>query len=112
VNRGKYRHLVEIWQDIEGSETDELGNKILVPTKVGETLASTKSLVGSLIAGRPAGTKFEKTTCKFCWPYFNFPVVIAGVHYLMFRGKRFNIDYSLNDEFKDEELQVFCSEIN
>ena len=111
MNRGKYRHFIEIWQDVEGSEEDEFSNKILVPTKVGETFAKIESRVGSLLSGRAADTVVSKTTHKITWSYLNFPEVTPRKHYIKFRNKRFDIEYSLNDEFKDEELQVFCSEL-
>lgn len=111
MNSGKYIHPIEIWRDEPGTEEDELGNKKSVPTKVGNTFAEFKSLVGSLLIGRAAETVVSKSTCKFCWPYFNFPEVIPGVHYIKYRGKSFNIDLSLNNDFKNEELQVFCNEL-
>lgn len=111
-NRGKYRHWVEIWQDKDGDEEDELGNKITLPTKVGETFARIESRVGSLLSGRAADTVVSKTTHKITWSYYNFPEVVAGVQYIMYEGKRFNIDYSLDEEFRHEELQVFCNELS
>lgn len=112
MNRGKYNRLIEIWQDKDGEEIDELGNKIAVPEKIGETFAHFKSLLGTLLTGRAADTVVSKTTFKITWPYYNFPEVIPGIQYIKFEGKKFNIDYSLDDEFKHEELQVFCSELS
>lgn len=111
-NRGKYRHWVEIWQDKDGEDEDELGNKIPVPTKVGGTFARVESRVGSLLSGRAADTVVSKTTHKITWDYKNFPEVVAGVQYIKFENRSFDIDYSLDEEFRHEELQVFCNELS
>lgn len=113
VNNGDYNRFVEIWQDVESeTETDELGNPKTIPQKMGETFARIESRVGSLLGGRAADTVVSKTTLKITWPYYNFPEVTAGKHYIKFEGRRFNVDYAPDEGFNHEELQVFCNELS
>lgn len=110
MNRGKYRHLIEIWQNEKTNETNRLGEKTEKPTFVKSVFADIETRVGGLLSGRPADTVMTSVTHKFTWDYREFPTILPDKHFIVYRDIEFAVNYSLNDKFNDEELQVFVTE--
>lgn len=112
-NRGKYRYPIEIWTKQETKEKDELGEPILEDVAVATNLfADFESRAGSLISGRPADTVMSKVTSKFSYPFKNFPTrLLPKIHWIKYKGIKFDIEYFLNEGLEDIEAQVFvCDE--
>lgn len=111
-NRGKYRCPIEIWTKQETGEKDELDEPIYEDVAVATNLfADFESRAGSLISGRPADTVMSKVTSKFSYPFNNYPVrLLPEIHWIKYKGVKFNIEYFLNEGLDDIEAQVFVSD--
>ena len=112
MNRGDFRHYIEIWEETETNQTDELGETVLEYKKKISLFANVETRVGGLLSGRPADTVMTTVTHKITYPYNNFPDIRPEKHIIKYRGATFDVNYSLNDGFKDEVLQVFVTEKN
>lgn len=110
MNRGLFRHYIEIWEETETNQTDELGETVLDYQKKVSLFANVETRVGGLLSGRPADTVMTTVTHKFSWEYNNFPVILPEKHIIKYRGKIFDVNYSLNKDFADEVLEVFVTE--
>lgn len=111
TNRGGYRVPIEIWEKYETENTNELGEKEQSERLVKRFMAKVETRVGSLLSGnRPANTIVEKTTHKITYSFYNFKNLLPDRNFIKIFGRRFEIDYSLNDGFKNIEMQVFVHE--
>jgi len=110
TNRGKYNRLIEIYEIKTGAETNRLGEKVEVEEKVAELFACIETRVGGLLSGRPADTIMTSVTHKMSWDYNNFPEIRPDKHIIKYENHSFDVNYSLDDGFKHEELQVFVTE--
>lgn len=105
---GRYDKYITILELQEGEE-NELGEKSHEYVPVKQTFARIESRIGSLIAGRQADTVVSKTTHKISYPFLNFPEISAHRHRIEHNNKQYNIDYVLDDDDLDEEMQVFVT---
>ena len=108
VDCGRYNKYITILELQEGEE-NELGekNEAFVPVK--QMFARIESRVGSLLAGRQADTVVSKTTHKISYPLLNFPNISARKHRIELGKKLYTIDYVLDDDDIDEEMQIFVT---
>lgn len=108
VDCGKYNKLITIEELTEGEE-NEIGeiNSEFKPVKT--MFARIESRVGSLLGGRQADTVVSKTTHKISYPFLNFPEISAQNHRISCNGKTYSIDYVLDDDELDEEMQLFVT---
>ena len=108
VDCGRYNKYITILELQEGEE-NELGekNEAFVPVK--QMFARIESRVGSLLAGRQADTVVSKTTHKISYPLLNFPNISAHKHRIELGKKLYTIDYVLDDDDIDEEMQIFVT---
>lgn len=110
LNRGKYRHYIDIYEKQETNKTNALGEKVVKYVKVKSLFACIESRIGSLLKNRPADTVVSTVTHKISYPYKNYPVMLSDKHRIEYRGQKFDINYCLNENFGDVELQVFVTE--
>ena len=73
-------------------------------------MAGIETRVGGLLSGRPADTLMTTVTHKFTWDYNNFPEILPDKHIIGYQNHRFDVNYSIDDGFKNVELQVFATE--
>ncbi len=109
-NRGKRKHYISIWERKKTTTTNRLGETTEESALVKNLFAEIETRVGGLLSGRPANTVMTTVTHKFTWDFRSFPEILPDKHYIKYRGKEFEVNYSLNEGFKDEELQVFVTE--
>lgn len=110
INRGKYNKPIEIWEVKKNTVKNRLGEYAEVKEKVKGIFACVETRVGGLLTGRPADTVMTTVTHKFSWDYNNFPEILPDKHFIKYKGHTFKVNYSLDDGFKNEELQVFVTE--
>ena len=110
INRGKYNKPIEIWEVKKGTVKNRLGEYAEVKEKVKGIFACVETRVGGVLTGRPADTVMTTVTHKFSWDYNNFPEILPDKHFIKYKGHTFKVNYSLDDGFKNEELQVFVTE--
>ncbi len=110
TNRGKYKHYIDIYEIKTGTEENRLGEKIETEVKVKSLFACIETRVGGLLTGRPADTVMTTVTHKISWDYNNFPEILPDKHIIKYQNHTFDVNYSLDDGFKHEELQVFVTE--
>lgn len=108
VDCGRYNKLISIFElkDGEENEIGEIDKEFVI---VKTLFARIESRVGSLLTGRQADTKVSKTTHKISYPILNFPELSAEKHRIEWNGKQYSIDYVLDDDDLDEEMQVFVT---
>lgn len=109
VDCGKYDKVITIEKLCEDGEENEIGEITHNYIAEKRIFARIESRVGSLLAGRQADTIVEKTTHKISYPMLNYPNLSAKLHRIKCNGKIYNIDYVLDDDELDEEMQVFVS---
>ena len=111
TNRGGYRVPIEIWEKYKKEKKNALGEYEMSERLVKGFMARIETRVGSLLSGnRPANTIVEKTTHKITYPFYNFSNLLPDRNFIKIFGRRFEIDYSLNEGFKNLEMQVFVHE--
>lgn len=110
LNRGKYRHYIDIYEKQTTDEVNDLDEYVVDYVKVKSVFACIESRVGGLLTNRPADTVMSTVTHKISYPYNNYPVMLSDKNQIRYRDKIFDINYCLNDGFGDVELQVFVTE--
>jgi len=110
MNRGKYNKLIEIYEIKTGETVNRLGEKEEKEVFVKDVFACIETRVGGFFSGRPARTNIKNGTHKISWDYNNFPEIRPDKHIIKYRGHTFKVNYSIDDGFKNEELQVFVTE--
>jgi len=103
---GRYDKYITVLELQEGEE-NELGEVTQEYKPVKKMFARIESRVGSLLTGRQADTAVSKTTHKISYPLLNFPNLFAHKHRFEYKNKQYLIDYILDDDDLDEEMQVF-----
>lgn len=108
VDCGRYDKVIQVLE-LQEEEENEIGeiDSTFVPVK--EMFARIESRIGSLLTGRQADTKVSKTTHKISYPILNFPQISAEKHRIKWNNKEYRIDYVLDDDDMDEEMQVFVT---
>lgn len=109
VDCGRYDKVIEILELTEDEDENEIGevDSTFVPVK--SIFARIESRIGSLLTGRQADTIVSKTTHKISYPLLNFPELSAEKHRIKWNNKEYRIDYVLDDDDLDEEMQVFVT---
>lgn len=110
MNRGKYRYWIEILEKTKTDKKNKLDEYEWEYQIKKCFLANIESRIGGLLSGRPADTVMTDVTHKISYPYLNFPVIKPDTHRIRFRGKEFNVKYSIDKDCMGIEQQVFCSE--
>ena len=110
INSGNYRHYIEILEKQETDKIDDNGYKITEYVSVAKIFANIESRIGGLLAGRPADTVMTSVTHKVTYPYYNFPVIVPDKHIIKYDGHTFDVNYSIDENFEHQELQVFVTE--
>jgi SPP1 family predicted phage head-tail adaptor len=109
VDCGRYDKLITIEMLEKDDKENEVGEITQDYVEIKKIFARIESRVGSLLAGRQADTIVEKTTHKISYPMLNYPKLSAKTHRIKYNDKIYNIDYVLDDDDLDEEMQVFVS---
>jgi len=116
INTGDFHHNIEIWEmqnifdDNNNPILDELGEQVHDYVKIKDVFARIETRVGGLLSGRPADTVMTTVTHKMTWNYNNFNDIRPNKHIIKYRNKIFDVNYSLNTDFKDELIEVFVTE--
>lgn len=108
VDCGRYNKYITILE-LQKGEENELGeiNEVYKPVK--QMFARIESRIGSLLTGRQADTVVSKTTHKISYPFLNFPNISPVKHRIEYNKKQYSIDYVLDDDDIDEEMQIFVT---
>lgn len=108
----KLKHIIldkriEIW----GKNTikNELNEIDCAEEKIKEVWSSITPQTGSIKKAQ-AGTFFADVTTKITIRYSAFKE-LKNDNWIIFKGHRFDIKYILNPFFKNETLEIFCSEV-
>ena len=109
-NRGKYNRLIDIYEVQKSGVKNRLGEEDEQTVKVASLFACIETRVGGLLTGRPADTVMTSVTHKISWDYNNFPEILPDKHIIKYGGHTFKVNYSIDDGFRHEELQVFATE--
>lgn len=110
MNRGEYRHFIEIWENKEAEETNRMGDTPEKAVKVDGVFAKLEFRGGGLLTGRQADSVLAQTTQKFTYPYFDFPDLVPDKNWIEYDGKKYNVLYALDEGNRHETLQVFTNE--
>lgn len=90
--------------------TDALGEINESYVKFKTLFARIETRVGGLLSGRPADTVMSTVTHKFSWRFRSLQEVLPHRHKIKYGGKWFNVNYCLNDGFKNDILEVFVTQ--
>lgn len=82
MNRGEYRHFIEIWENKEAEETNRMGDTPEKAVKVAGVFAKLEFRGGGLLTGRQADSVLAQTTQKFTYPYFDFPDLVPDKNWI------------------------------
>ncbi len=110
MNRGKLRHLIEIYENKTTDEKNELDENIEKAVCIGSVFASFEFRGGGLLTGRPADSVLSRTTHKFTYVYNNLPILLNDKNWIEYKGKKYNVLFTLNEDENNEFLQVFTEE--
>lgn len=110
MNRGEYRHYIEIWEKSTMETTNELGECDTEYIYIKSVFAKIETRVGSLLTGRAADTILSTVTHKITYPYNEYPQIKNDANIIKYRNKIFDVNYALNENFEDIEQQVFVTE--
>lgn len=110
MNRGEFKHLIAIYKNKLSETSNRLGEKKEIPEKIKEVYAKVEFRGGGLLSGRLADSVLSQTTQKFTYPYLDFPDLKPDKNWIEYKGKKYNILYTLNEGETDEFLQVFTNE--
>lgn len=112
MNRGELRHYIEIWADSEpeNGKKNRMGEVLTKPKRVAKTYAKLEFKGGGLLSGRQADSVLAQTTQKFTYPFKDYPNLIPDKNWIEYRGKKYDVLYTLNEGERDEYLQVFTRE--
>lgn len=105
MNIGDLRHRIEIYGKTQIE--NELGETDFTFGKIKTIWAAIIPQTSKMQSGQ-ANTILSNTTHKIIVRYDK---GITQDMYIMFKGKRFDINYILNPYFKNETLEIFCSEV-
>lgn len=103
----RYRVTVKRLATVPG-EYDDLGNELVQEEVVGQYWASIESRTGSLLKGRTADTILTNTTHVITMRY---QPDIDHACWIVFRGRRFDIDYINDPDMLMTWMQVYVREV-
>jgi SPP1 family predicted phage head-tail adaptor len=115
-NAGDLNKRVEIWGkvpvlDSDGNpEFDKLGQEVVESQKLATVWAGMTFKKGLMLYGKPADTRLSKTDHEIKIRYKAFPEISAE-NWLIYDGRRFNIEYAPNPDFNKEFLEIYCYEV-
>ncbi len=107
INPGKFDKRVEIWGKVKGINT--LNQTTYEPDKLRSVWAQIIPQTGRLM-NQPADTVLSNVTHKIIIRYSAYPELSPEM-WLVYRGKRFDIDFILNPYENDETLEVFVRQV-
>lgn len=96
---------VERWHNILSDQENDLGQRYLQPTKVGDVWAAVIPQTGTLLRGRVADTTLARTTHKIVIRYDS---TLKADEWFVYNGQRYNILYIMDPYLNHERLEVFC----
>ncbi|WLR52461.1 phage head closure protein [Bacillus tianshenii] len=107
VNSGELRNRIDVYGKTK--TTNELG-------EITQSFSKVKSIWAAVV---PQTGKMQKQQVETILTNVTHKVIVrhnAGKEitpdmYIMFREKRFDIEYILNPYFKNETLEIFCREV-
>lgn len=113
MNRGNFRHKIEVWEHYtRNDETDALGELVRSTRKIAETFAKIESRISSLLSGnRPADTVVQKTTMKMSVLCKNIPPILPARNFIIWGKTKFEIDYTIDTDGMGIILEIFCHEV-
>ena len=107
MNPGELDKRIEVWG--KTAIKNELKETDYQDTKIKSIWASIIPQTGSMLKGQ-ANTILTNTTHKIVCRYSS-GKDIKNDMWIMFKGHRFDINYILNPYFKNEKLEIFCTEV-
>lgn len=110
-NSGKYKYKIEILEQKETEEMNDLGEYVLEFKPIKTLFANIESRVGSLLNGRPADTVMTSVTHKLTWRFKSFSEILPNKHRIQYNNRIFEVNYSLNIDSVEKELEVFVTEV-
>lgn len=110
IDFGKYDKKIEVWEKTSTEKTDENGYKIVEYQFKKDFFARIESRIGGLLSGRPADTVMTSVTHKISYLFKNFPNISPDTHLIKYQGREFDVNYALDEDLLNQELQVFCTE--
>jgi SPP1 family predicted phage head-tail adaptor len=105
INAGKYNKRISIYTETKG--TDEAGFPAVEPTLVLQPYAEVVTTKGFTLIKN--NTDYEKALTRFTIRYPQ--TVITYDMYIMYKGKRYSIEYINNINENNEELELQCKEV-
>lgn len=108
MNIGKLSKRIEVWHSKPSGNANTLSADELVDEILFTKWAKLESRTGSLLTGRAAETMLSKTTHKFTVRYTD------AIHYdcwIIYQGRRFDIDYVNDPDFSKRYLEIFVQEV-
>ena len=106
-NPGRLSKRIEIWGKVEG--TNILNQTTLEDKKLKEVWADIVPQTGRLL-NQPADTILSNVTHKVIIRYSAYPGLSPEM-WLVFKGKRFDIEYILNPYESNDTLEVFARQV-
>ncbi len=110
IDFGKYDKKIEVWEKTLTDKTDDNGYKIAEYQFKKDFFAKIESRIGGLLGGRPADTVMSSVTHKISYLFKNFPIINPDTHLIKYQGHEFDVNYTLDADLSNQELQVFCTE--
>lgn len=107
-NPGGLCHRIEIWHFIKTGKTNDIGADEVMEEMLMKRWAKLESRTGSLLTGRAADTVLSKTTHKITIRYN------PDINYscwIMYAGRRFDIDYINDPHLNKRYLELFVQEV-
>ena len=111
-NPGRKNRKIQIWASVEDPVLkDKLGQPLVEDKCIKSIMAEIIPQTGSLLTSRPADTVLSKSTHKIIiWYNPHFKIRVKK-NWIMYKDHRFEIDYILNPNFGNVDLEIFCQEI-
>ena len=110
-NSGKYKFKIEILEQQETDKINDLGENFLEFRPIKTLFANIESRVGSLLNGRPADTVMTSVTHKLTWRFKSFSEILPNKHRIRYNNRLFEVNYSVNIDSVEKELEVFVTEV-
>lgn len=105
INAGKYNKRISIYKEVKG--TDKAGFPAVKPILVLRPYAEVVTTKGFTLIKN--NTDYEKALTRFTIRYPQ--TVITYDMYIMYKGKRYSIEYINNVNENNEELELQCKEV-
>ena len=108
MNTGRLNRRIAFYRNESTGELNELGADMVKETSFYECWACIEPRTGSLLSGRAADTMLSKTTHKITIRYN------PDINYscwIMYAGRRFDIDYINDPHLNKRYLELFVQEV-